>query len=172
MFASLVLATRGRPLLVWFGAAGAFVVHVAIATTIGVALFHLLAHRVLDAFVAFMFLLGAGLALREARKVDDDEAIVENEGQSGRRVVTTAFVVIFLAEWGDLTQVLTADLAARYHAPLSVGVGAVLAVWLVAAVAVVGGQGLVRFVNITIVRYVTAVILTFLAAFAGWDALR
>ena len=42
---------------------------------------------------------------------------------ASHRVVGTAFVVIFIAEWGDLTQVLTANLAARYHAPLSVAVG-------------------------------------------------
>src|ERR1700723_453913 len=39
MFASLVLSTRGKPFSVWLGAAGAFVVHVVIAVTIGVALF-------------------------------------------------------------------------------------------------------------------------------------
>ena len=59
MFASLVLSTRGRPAIVWLGAAGAFVVHVVIAVTVGVALFHLLPPRALDAFVAAMFLGGA-----------------------------------------------------------------------------------------------------------------
>jgi putative Ca2+/H+ antiporter (TMEM165/GDT1 family) len=172
MFASLVMSTRGRPLLVWFGAAGAFVVHVVIATTIGVALFHLVPHRALDAIVALMFLVGAALAIREARKAEEDESVVEAEPRSGRRVVTTAFVVIFLAEWGDLTQILTANLAAHYHSPLSVGVGSVLALWAVAAIAVVGGQGLLRFINIKTLRIVTAVVLVALAGFAGWEAFR
>ena len=68
MFASLVMSTRGRPALVWVGAAAAFAVHVVIAVTIGVALFHLLPHQVLDAVVAGMFLVGAALAMREAVK--------------------------------------------------------------------------------------------------------
>jgi Ca2+/H+ antiporter, TMEM165/GDT1 family len=89
MFASLVMSTRGKPLFVLFGAAGAFVVHVSIAITIGVALFHPVPHRVLDGIVALMFLAGAGLAVREARKAEEEESLVEREARSGRRVVTT-----------------------------------------------------------------------------------
>jgi Ca2+/H+ antiporter, TMEM165/GDT1 family len=170
MFASLVMSTRGRPLLVWLGAAGAFVVHVVIATTIGVALFHLLPHQVLDAVAALMFLAGAALALLEARKAREEEKLVEREVQTGRRVVTVAFVVIFLAEWGDVTQLLTANLAAHYHSALSVGVGSVLALWAVAALAVVGGQSILRVIDIRTVRIVTAVVLVGLAGWAAWLA--
>lgn len=171
MFASLVMSTRGKPRSVWLGAAAAFVVHVVIAVTIGVALFHLLPHRAVDAIVAVMFLVGAALALREATQAHE-ESIVEHEVATKRRVITTAFLVIFLAEWGDLTQILTANLAARYHSPLSVAVGAVLALWAVAAIAVVGGQSLLRFINIRTLRIVTAVVLVGLAGLAGWEALR
>lgn len=172
MFASLVMATRGRPLAVWLGAAGAFVVHVVIATTIGVALFHLVPHRVLDGIVALLFVAGAVLAIRQATKVEQEEAIVQKEVTSGRRVVTTAFIVIFLAEWGDLTQILTANLAAHYHSPLSVGVGAVLAMWAVAGLAVIGGHSILRLVNIKTLRIITAVALMALAGWSGWEALR
>jgi putative Ca2+/H+ antiporter (TMEM165/GDT1 family) len=157
---------------VWIGAAGAFLLHVVIATTIGVALFHLVPHRVLDGIVAFMFLVGAVLAIREARKEQQEEGLIEKEATSGRRVMTTAFVVIFLAEWGDLTQILTANLAAHYHSPFSVGVGALLALWAVAGLAVVGGQSLLRFINIRTVRLVTAVVLIVLAGLATWEAVR
>ena len=171
MFASLVLSTRGKPFSVWLGAAAAFAVHVAIAVTIGVALFRILPHRAVDAVVAVMFLVGAALALREATQ-DHDEEIVEREVGTKRRVASTAFIVIFLAEWGDLTQILTANLAAHYHAPLSVAVGAVLALWAVAGLAVVGGQSLLRFINIRTLRIVTAVVLVGLAGFAAWEAFR
>ena len=173
MFASLVISTPGRPLTVWFGAAAAFAIHVVIAVTIGVALFHLLPHRVLAAVVAAMFLAGAALALREATKEEEEEeALVEKEMASHRRVVVTAFVVIFLAEWGDLTQILTANLAAHYHAPLSVAVGSVLALWAVAGIAVVGGQGLLRFIEVRTLRIVTAVVLVALSGWAIWEAVR
>ncbi len=172
MFASLVMSTRGKPLSVWIGAAGAFLIHVVIATTIGVALFHLVPHRALDGIVAFMFLVGAVLAIREARKEQQEERLVVKESASGRRVTVTAFIVIFLAEWGDLTQILTANLAAHYHSPFSVGLGALLALWAVAGLAVVGGQSLLRFINIETVRLVTAVVLVALAGLATWEALR
>jgi putative Ca2+/H+ antiporter (TMEM165/GDT1 family) len=169
MFASLVMSTRGRPLSVWLGAAGAFVVHVAIATTVGVGLFHILPHQALDGVVAALFLGGAVYALVEASRAGDETAA--RPLPSGR-VVSTAFVVIFLAEWGDLTQILTANLAAHYHSPLSVALGAVVALWAVAALAVVSGQGLLRYVNIAVVRRVTAGVLIVLAGVATVAAVR
>lgn len=169
MFASLVMATKGRPRLVWLGAAGAFLVHVAIATTVGVALFALLPKRALDAVVSAMFLFGAVYAWREGGK--DEEELVEKEA-SKHGVVLTAFAVIFLAEWGDLTQIVTANLAAKYHSPLSVAAGAVLALWTVAALAVASGQTLLRYMNISTVRKVTAVILLLLAGYTAWTAVR
>jgi Ca2+/H+ antiporter, TMEM165/GDT1 family len=169
MFASLVMSTRGRPLVVWLGAAAAFVVHVAIAVTVGVVLFHVLPQRAVSAFVAAMFVAGALLALHEARR---PQQIVEHEVASHRRVAVTAFIVIFLAEWGDLTQILTANLAAHYHQPLAVALGAVLALWSVAALAVLGGQSLLRIVDIRKVRVVTAVVLFGLAGWAIWEAVR
>jgi Ca2+/H+ antiporter, TMEM165/GDT1 family len=171
MFASLVLATKGKPIMVWLGAAAAFAVHVAIAVSIGVALFTVLPHRAVEAVVAVIFLLGACLAIREARnerKHEDREERLAGETAPGhRRAVLTAFIVIFIAEWGDLTQVLTANLAARLHSPLAVAVGAVLALWAVAALAVVGGRGLLRWVNVVTIRIATAVILTGLAIASG-----
>jgi putative Ca2+/H+ antiporter (TMEM165/GDT1 family) len=169
MFASLVLATKGKPHHVWLGAAAAFSVHVVIATTIGVALFHFLPHRLVEGVVAAMFLFGAWFAWREGTK--DEEELAEREA-SKHGVMLTAFVVIFVAEWGDLTQILTANLAAKYHSPLSVGIAAVLALWAVAGIAVAGGNTVLRFVDITTVRKITAAILVVLAAYAAWNALR
>ena len=77
MFASLVLASRGHAPAVWLGAASAFLVHVVIATTVGVGLFNLLPHRVLEAIVSVMFLVGAIFALRE--EPDDEIALVARE---------------------------------------------------------------------------------------------
>jgi putative Ca2+/H+ antiporter (TMEM165/GDT1 family) len=169
MFASLVMATKGRPRHVWLGAAAAFTLHVIIATTIGVALFALLPHRVVEIVVAVLFLLGAVYAWREGNH--DEEPLAEREA-SRHGVVLTAFAVIFIAEWGDLTQILTANLAAKYHAPLAVGIGAVLALWSVAGLAVAGGNTLLRLVNIATVRKITAVVLLALAGYSLYSAIR
>jgi putative Ca2+/H+ antiporter (TMEM165/GDT1 family) len=169
MFASLVMATKGRPRQVWLGAAAAFVLHVIIAVTVGVALFAILPKRALDAVVASMFLFGALYAWREGTR--DEEKVTKR--QAGRHgAILTALVVIFLAEWGDLTQILTANLAARYHSALSVAVGSILALWSVAALAVAGGQTLLRYVNIATIRKITAIILLLLTAYTAWSALR
>jgi putative Ca2+/H+ antiporter (TMEM165/GDT1 family) len=182
MFASLVMATRGHPFAVWLGATAAFAVHVAIATTVGVLLLHILPHRAVEVAVALTFLAGAGYALHEAvhggteagRAVpgatEAGRAVPDPGRMRRRRSVVTAFGVIFLAEWGDLTQVLTANLAARYHAPLAVGLGALLAMASVAGIAVTGGQGLLRLVNVTIVRLLTAGILLILGGYAAYTA--
>jgi putative Ca2+/H+ antiporter (TMEM165/GDT1 family) len=170
MFASLLMATRGRPRAVWAGAAAAFLVHVVIATTIGVGAFAILPHRVLDGVIAGLFLVGAGYAFWASRAAEEEELIQEEASRHG--VVATAFLVIFVAEWGDLTQILTANLAARYHAPFSVGVSAVLALWSVAAIAVVSGSALLRFVSVRTIRLVTAVVLVGLAGYTAWTAAR
>ncbi len=170
MFASLLLASRGRPRAVWVGAASAFLVHVAIATTIGVGLFHVLPHRVLEFVVTAMFVAGAVFALLEGD--DDEHELVEREEASHRQVAVAAFFVIFVAEWGDLTQILTANLAAHYHSTVSVAVGAVAALWTVAAIAAIGGQAVMRHINAAVLRRLTAVVLLVLAGFSLSGAIR
>jgi putative Ca2+/H+ antiporter (TMEM165/GDT1 family) len=173
MFASLVMASRGHPVPVWFGAAGAFLVHVAIAVTIGIGLFHLLPARAVDIVVAALFGFGAVWAFRSANAPEHDEAaLIAKEAASHKRTATTAFAVIFVAEWGDLTQVLTANMAARYNSPLSVAVGATLALWAVAALAVVGGRGVLKRFSIRTVRLTTGVILSMLTLITLWEAVR
>ncbi|MDQ2725438.1 MAG: TMEM165/GDT1 family protein [Actinomycetota bacterium] len=168
MFASLFLAARGRPLAVWAGAALAFLVHVVIAVALGVAVFKLLPHRVVDALVAAMFLAAAfyAFAIRNQRVGTAGGAAP----LTALRTAGTATGVIFLAEWGDLTQILTANLAARFHSPLSVGVGAVLALWVVAALAVIGGASLLRVISMRALRLATAVVLAILAIYSAVTA--
>jgi putative Ca2+/H+ antiporter (TMEM165/GDT1 family) len=164
MFASLVLASRGRPVAVWVGAATAFAVHVAIAVTVGVVLFHVVPHRALDAIVAALFFAGAAYSWH--LRGEEEETTDVEAGGSALRTAATATGVIFLAEWGDLTQILTANLAARYHDPVSVALGALLALWLVAAIAVVSGTGLLRVLSVRSLRTITAVVLVALGAYS------
>lgn len=168
MFASLLLASRGRPLAVWVGAALAFLVHVVIAVFIRVAVFKLLPHRVVDALVAAMFLAAAvySFAIRN-RAAETGEVAAP---RTALRTVITAAGVIFLTEWGDLTQVLTANLAARFHSPLSVGVGALLGLWGVAALAVISGTSLLRVISVRVLRVATAVVLAILAVYSAVTA--
>jgi Ca2+/H+ antiporter, TMEM165/GDT1 family len=170
MFATVVMASRGHPRAVWVGAAAAFFVHVVIAVTVGVGLVHLLPHRAVEALVAALFAVGAVLVLRES---DEEEIeLVEREARSHRKVAATAFAVIFVAEWGDLTQILIANLAAHYHAALSVGLGSALALWSVAALGVIGGQGVLRVMPARTMHRISGGLLALLAVAAAWSALR
>lgn len=169
-FASLVLASRGRPLAVWTGAAIAFTAHVAIAVSVGVALFKLLPHRAVDALVATLFLAGAVYAF-VIRNQQPDGVAANPMAQSPWRTVAASGVIVFIAEWGDLTQVLITNMAAHYHSPLSVGIGALLALWTVAALAVISGKGILRIVSIRTARLITAAVLLLLAGGAGASAL-
>lgn len=170
MFASLLLASRGRPAAVWVGAAGGFLVHVVIAVAAG-GLLSLAPRRAVDAVVAVLFLGGAIYTLRDSEEHEEEEARETVADVSVRRTTLAAFGVIFLAEWGDLTQILTANLSARYHDPVSVAVGAVLALWAVAGIAVVGGRLLTRL-PLTLIRRVTAAVLVILAIVAAVAAIR
>jgi putative Ca2+/H+ antiporter (TMEM165/GDT1 family) len=171
MFASLVLATRGRPYLVWLGAAAAFTVHVLIAVTVGVALFKVLPQEVVDFVVAALFALSAVAAFVAAKEGDAREEEIIREHHAGR-VAGTAFVVVFLAEWGDLTQVLTANAAVRYGSAISVAVGATLALWSVCALAVIGGHGLLGRLPTRPLRLGTGVVLSVLSVVTLVAALR
>ena len=171
--ASLVLGTRYRPLHVWTGAAAAFLVHVSLAVALG-SLLTLLPHRILQAVVGALFLLGAVLLLRGRRGEEEDEnlAIAEGTTPTFPRVASTSFLVILVAEFGDLTQLVTANLAAKYHDPLIVGLGAVLGLWAVAALAIAGGRSLLKVIPISVITRVAAGIMAVLATISIVSAIR
>ena len=68
------------------------------------------------------------------------------------KAIGTSFLVLFLAEWGDLSQLLTANLVVRYGEPLSVGVGAFLALAVVSGLAAALGHQLLRRVQLATIR--------------------
>ena len=141
--AALLLATRHRPLPIFLGAAAAFVVQSAVAVLAG-SLFSLLPREPIRIGAGLLFLVMAALLVRRnLRKEEaDEEQSVEHEEARHRRPFVTAFSVVFIAEWGDLTQLATAALQARYQQPLAVFVAATLALWAVSAIAVLLGNRL------------------------------
>jgi Ca2+/H+ antiporter, TMEM165/GDT1 family len=149
---------------VFAGVAAAFAVHVGLAIAAGSLLF-LLPHRIVEGVVAVLFAAGAVLLLRGRRGQDDggEHLDLGDRQPSFWRVARTGFAVILVAEFGDLTQIATASLAARYHDPLSVGVGAVLALWAVAGIAIVGGRGLLKVIPLTWITRIAATIMLILA---------
>jgi Ca2+/H+ antiporter, TMEM165/GDT1 family len=171
LFASLVLGTRFRPLPVFAGVAAAFAVHVVIAVAVG-GVFGLLPRRLVLFVVAALFAGGAALLLlgREEDAADQPAPAAAGGGRP-LRVALASFGVVFLGEWGDITQVTTANLAARYRDPLSVGAGALLALWAVAGLALTVGRGLLHRVPTRLVRRLTGLILAALALLSLVEAI-
>lgn len=136
-FAAFFLASQGRPLAVFCGAAGAFVVQSLVAVTFG-RLFSFLPERAVHVGAGIVFLVLAVLMWR--RETPAEEEVQAAERQGFRKSAASAFLVIFVAEWGDLTQLATATLAAKYAAPLTIFVSATLALWAVTGLGVSAGH--------------------------------
>lgn len=160
--ATLVLATRFRPLYVWIGVASAFLVQTIVACAAG-SFLTLLPHYVVQVVALVMFLVGGFVLLRGAGEAQEETAEAEEEfsevadekaGMSGLKIISTCFLVLFLAEWGDLSQLLTANLVVKYGEPLSVGVGAWLALATISALAAALGKGLLRKIPLATIRRV------------------
>lgn len=167
--ATLVLATRYRPLLVWTGVAVAFAVQSLIAVTAG-GLLALLPRTPVTIAAAVLFAGGAVVLFRGAAAADENEAETEatfagrgRAGATGLRAVGTSFAVLFLAEWGDLSQLLTAALAARSGDPVSVFAGAWVALLLVSGLAAALGRALLGRVRLAVVQRVGASVCAVLA---------
>src|SRR6201988_3470685 len=169
MFASLVLGTPYRPSWVWAGVATAFTVHMGIAVTAG-QLLALLPDRVVEAVVAALFVAGSAYlwvtSLRPEHREGVDAARQGARAASFGRVAGTSFMVVFLAEWGDITQVTAGNLAARYD-PLLVFAGGTLGLWTVAAVAVSVGAKSLDLIPMAWVRRITATILLALGVYTA-----
>lgn len=167
--AGLVLGTRFPWRWVFTGIAAAFAVHVVVAVAAG-SLISLAPRRAVEAVVAVLFLLGAFLIWREGRDNDEEEdaeAATVADDAGFFKIASLGFGVIFVAEWGDLTQIMTANLAAKYDNPLSVGIGAVLGLWAVGLIAILGGKTLLRFLPIVWITRVAAVVMVGLGIYSA-----
>ncbi len=174
MIATLVMGSRSRPLLVWLGAAGAFLVHVTLAVAAG-RLLELVPHRTLEIITTALFFAGAVYLIAVPVKTEEakgeQEAGVELPDRS-LRVVATAFGVILVGELGDLTQLLTVNLTAHYHEPWSVFTGAYLALLTVSAIGAFGGRALLRVAPLVVVRRLGGVVLLGFTAYGIYSLLR
>jgi putative Ca2+/H+ antiporter (TMEM165/GDT1 family) len=173
LFATLVLATRFPPLPVFVGVGAAFGLQVAIAVTAG-SLLSLLPGALVSAVVAVLFLTGAVLLWREARKgAEGEEAAAQaRENTSFVRAAAISFGVLFAAEWGDLSQLATAGLAARYAEPLSVFVGSWAALLVISGLAAFLGRKLADRLPVALLHRIAAGLFLVFAVVAVIETVR
>jgi putative Ca2+/H+ antiporter (TMEM165/GDT1 family) len=172
ILACLILSSRYRPGVVFAGAAAAFLVQVVIGVAAGGAL-SLLPHHIVEACAAGAFVVGAVLLWMQ--KGEEGEEGEDDVGRDGLRsgfwpVFGTTFAVVFLAEFGDLTQFMTISLAARFHDPVSVGIGATLALWVAAGGAVTLGWRVLKLIPMHWLTRGAAVVMLILAGTSAYAA--
>ena len=166
--ATLVLATKYRPILVWIGVSLAFLVQTLVAVALGHAV-SFLPENVVHAAAGLMFLAGAVILIREGRSHQANEGEeIETKNVHGLQAVIASFLVLFAAEWGDLSQLLTISLVAKYEDPISVFIGALGALLVVSGLAVVAGRQLQRFVKLHVLHYVGAGVCLVLAGVTAY----
>jgi putative Ca2+/H+ antiporter (TMEM165/GDT1 family) len=171
--ATLVLATKYPPFLVWLGVSAAFAVQTAIAVTLGKAV-GLLPGTAVQSMALVLFLVGAVILFREghSHQQASGEEFAERAGEvHGFRVVVTSFLVLFAAEWGDLSQLLVVSLVAKYDAPVSVFVGAFIALVTVGGIAALAGRTLMRWVPLYALHYFGAAVCLALAGLTAYELL-
>ncbi len=166
MLATLVLATRYRGLFVWLGVGLAFTAQTLVAVLLGHAA-SFLPDDLVKGVAAAMFLVGAVVLFREGRshhQSSGEEFVTKAREVHGVRQVLACFLVIFAAEWGDLSQLLTINLVLRYEEPLSVFAGALGALLTISGLAVLVGRQLLRWVPLHALHYVGAAVCVVLGA--------
>ncbi|MFF2039060.1 TMEM165/GDT1 family protein [Kitasatospora sp. NPDC058170] len=167
--ASLMLGARYRASYVFAGIAAAFALQVGIALVAG-HLLSLLPHRWVEGVTGVLFLAGAAMLLFHGGGDEDGHAAKEPSANSFWKVAGASFVVVAIAEFGDLTQIMTANLAAKYADPLAVGLGAWLALCAVAGIAILGGQKLLKHVPMKMIIRFAAGVMILMAGFSIFQA--
>jgi putative Ca2+/H+ antiporter (TMEM165/GDT1 family) len=167
--ATLVLSTRYKPLAVWVGVGLAFGVQTLVAVTAG-TLATLLPDVLIKSVAIAIFLIGAVVLVRTAPGADavkleqEEEAAVPTDTKTWLQAMVASFLVLFAAEWGDLSQLLTISLVARYDDHVDVFFGAWGALLAVSGLAVVAGRVLLRYLRLSLLHYVGAGVCLVLAA--------
>ena len=175
--AALVLSTRYRPLLVWIGVGLAFLVQTLIAVLAGKAA-TLLPDTLVAGVTIAIFLAGALILFRTApgadageKETEEEYAAKATEPKTGLKAITASFLVLFAAEWGDLSQLLTVNLSARYDDHVSVFLGAWGALLAVSGLAVLSGKVLLRHMRLTLLHYIGSAVCLGLACFTVYELL-
>ncbi len=163
-FAVILLATREGASRVFCGVALAFLIQSIVAV-----LFGGLIGRLPEAWVHlgtglmfFGFAIHTYIQLGKLGPEEKDGSQPNSKSKAFWPSVWRSFLLIFIAEWGDLTQIATASLAAKYHEEIAtILISSTLALWLVTAIAILVGQKLQHLIDIEKLKKFT--ILVFLA---------
>lgn len=158
---SMTLAARYRALPVLIGAIAAFAVLNLLGVTVGATLAEWLPQWIVLLLVALLFTLFGVQALRDDGSDDEDGV-----SKVGKHLLVSVFILIFLAELGDKTQLAVAGMAG-VELPVAVWLGGTLALMLTTLIGVVAGRTFLQRVPLYWVHKVSG-ILFLLFALLAW----
>jgi putative Ca2+/H+ antiporter (TMEM165/GDT1 family) len=152
--ATVIMSTRARPAMIVVGASVALTIHMALAVGAG-SLLTLFPTHWKDLVIGLLFLGGACYLLFVPESAEEEKgervATIDKVGTRWKEI-STAFVVIFIGEFGDLTQIQAANFEAKLHQPLEVFLAASLALICVSFLGAYGGRALQRFIPLNRIR--------------------
>jgi putative Ca2+/H+ antiporter (TMEM165/GDT1 family) len=162
----MTLAARHRHWPVLLGAALAFFVLNTLAVVFGAGVAAWVPERLIAVIVALLF-GGFGIHALRTQEDDESEEVVERPGHS---IFFTTLLLIFVAEFGDKTQIAVAGLAGSM-APLPVWIGATTALVMVSALGIWAGRTVLQRLPLHWLHRMSGVIFLVFAAVAGWRAI-
>ncbi len=161
----MTLAARHRHWPVMLGAAMAFLVLNALAVLFGAGVAAWVPERVTAGLVAILF---GAFGIHVLYRQDDGESkdVVE---KSGHGIFLTTLLLIFVAEFGDKTQIAVAGLAGSFD-PMPVWLGASAALVVVSALGVWAGRTLLQRLPLVWLHRLSGAMFLLFALLAAWRA--
>jgi Ca2+/H+ antiporter, TMEM165/GDT1 family len=163
----MTLATRHRALPVMVGVSLAFIILNLLAVAFGATVAAFIPQWVTALTVGALFGLFGVQMLRNGDEDEDDDEDVEEK--SGHSVIITTFLLIFMAEFGDKTQLAVAGLSGSYD-PIAVWIGGTVALIFISALGVVAGRKILSKIPEKTLHKVSGIFFLVLAAFSFWKA--
>ncbi len=157
----MTLAARHRGLPVVLGAVTAFAILNLLAVFFGAAVAAWLPEWIITLIVATLFAIFGIGALRYQEEIEEENI----EEKPGHGVFATTFLMIFLAEFGDKTQIAVAGMGSTTDAA-AVWIGATLALTATSIIAVIAGRKFLHRLPLVWIHRISGVFFLLLAALA------
>jgi Ca2+/H+ antiporter, TMEM165/GDT1 family len=157
--AILLMASHSHPLAVFSGVTLAYIVQSLVAVLFG-SLFAFVPQTIVHIFAGVLFIVFGVLMWIKKEDEMRDPAEHEKKAPSFLTVARRSFVVIFIAEWGDLTQLATATFQAQHRAPLTVFIAATTALMTASGLIVIVGHHSKKIIKPALMQKIGAVAFT------------
>ena len=163
----MALAVRYRATPVALGAIFAFLLLNTLAVVFGVAIANWIPELVISIIVSLLFLIFGiqSLRIEEDEELGDDDIKIK----SPQHIFLSTFALITLAEFGDKTQLAVVALSAQSQ-PLSVWIGASLALATTSLMAVWAGRTILQHSSISLLHRLSGILFIILSVLAAYSA--